>query len=122
MRNISISKGTKLSFIESAFIQRFPYLSLYFYKKAHNPRQTSDEKDIIDKEKTAGEVNPEIRSGLLRLDGQMTVEEFEILMQERFGLNVQVFRLSHGKWLQSWATDMWSLDEQNRRGELLGKA
>ena len=122
MKNIAISKGTKLSFIESAFVQRFPYLSLNFYKNPHNPRQSSDEKDIIDKEKTAGEVNPDLRPGLLRLDGQMKVEEFEMLMEDRFGLNVQVFRFSHGKWLMSWATDMWSLDEQNRRGELFGKA
>jgi hypothetical protein len=50
----------------------------------------------------------------------MKVGAFEQLFHESFGLNVQVFRKSYGKWLQTWATDVWSLKEQNQRGQILG--
>ena len=49
----------------------------------------------------------------------MKVGTFEQIMFDMFGLNVQVFRKSYNEWLQTWSTDMWSLEEQNRRGRIM---
>jgi hypothetical protein len=46
----------------------------------------------------------------------MTVAELERLFVENFGLNAQVFRRSGTLWLQTSATDNWTLAEQNRKG------
>ncbi|MBK6949217.1 MAG: hypothetical protein IPH16_15200 [Haliscomenobacter sp.] len=46
----------------------------------------------------------------------MTVREFEQAFYDTYGLNVQVFRRSGNIWIQTTATDSWTLAEQNRKG------
>ena len=120
MNSISVNRNTTLQQIASAFAGRYPYLSLRFFRYAHHPREASDEKDSMGMEMTVGQLNPDIKAQKIVLQDQMSVEDFEQMIKEQLGLNVQVYRKSHGKWLQTWATDMWSLAEQNRRGEILG--
>ncbi len=46
----------------------------------------------------------------------MSVSELEQLFLTKYGLNAQVFRRSGNLWLQTSATDHWTLAEQNRKG------
>ncbi len=50
----------------------------------------------------------------MSLDKTMSIGDFEQLFKEKFDLNVQVYRISHSKWLQTWVTDVWTLEEQNK--------
>ena len=70
----------------------------------------------LDAEQTIKQVRTVHTEGELGIDAHLKVSTLEDLFWERFGLNVQVFRLSGNLWLQTSSTDQWSLAEQNRKG------
>jgi hypothetical protein len=49
----------------------------------------------------------------------MTVQELERVFQEELGLFIQVFRRSGKVWLETTATDNWTLFKQNEEGQEL---
>jgi hypothetical protein len=117
---VEISDTKKLKDLQKEFNRQFPFLQLEFYAKSHEDGQRSSEKVLLKNDLLVGAVRAEHNNGQFVIDGNMKVGDFEQRFQELFGLNVQVYRKSYGKWLQTWATDVWSLNEQNRRGQILG--
>ncbi|MDE3144966.1 MAG: hypothetical protein KGL19_12475, partial [Bacteroidota bacterium] len=51
----------------------------------------------------------------------MTVSELEQKFNDIYGLSTQVFRKSGNIWLVTTVTDKWTLEEQNRQGEIITK-
>lgn len=114
---MTISAQTKVQEVFNQFNKLFPFLRLEFYKTPHDDNQGSRIQDQVSHERLLGELNPLIEKGDFEVDPQMTVADFEAMMHEKFNLNVQVFRKSAGIWLQTTATDGWSLEKQNGKGE-----
>jgi hypothetical protein len=56
--------------------------------------------------------------GIVELDDQTTVNSFEQLIDESFGLHVQVFRKSGELYIETTKTDDWTLGQQNAEGKL----
>jgi hypothetical protein len=117
---MKIYNSKLLKDLQKEFSQVFPYLKIEFFKTPHHEKEGSSESDIWDTELAVSEVNPTIKAGGISLEGKMLVRGFEKIMDEEFGLSVQVYRKSHGSWLQTWMTDIWTLDEQNYRGKIMG--
>jgi hypothetical protein len=118
---MKITEDRKLRDLQREFNERFPYLKIEFYAKPHGLREDSAEEDRLDSELEVGEVQEFPMSGTFEEKGSMSTTDFEQAMSKHFGLHTQVFRKSYGKWLQTWATDNWTLAEQNRRGEIMEK-
>ena len=57
--------------------------------------------------------------GTIEVKPEMNVSTFEKLFEDRFGLYVQVFRKSGSIWLETSATDSWTLEQQNEEGKSL---
>ncbi len=102
--------------LQRAFNEKFPYLRLEFYTEPHEPGKGSPATKQIPPDKKIGEVRLIHTEGDFRIDPKMTVEALERLFAEKYGLYVQVFRRSGNLWLQTTATDDWTLEEQNERG------
>ena len=117
---VEISDDKKLKDLQEEFNRQFPFLQLEFFANPHEDGKPSSKKDILKNDLLVGEVRDVHNSGHFTIDGDMKVGAFEQLFYQMFGLNVQIFRKSYGKWLQTWATDIWTLNEQNRRGQILG--
>ena len=117
---MEIYNAKQLKDLQTEFNQAFPYLKIEFFSKPHDEGNGSNEIDILDAELAIGEVRDNDVSGFVPLNGKIPVGMFEELLKKNFGLYVQVYRKSHGKWLQTWVTDIWTLDEQNNRGKVLG--
>lgn len=117
---MKIYNTKQLKDLQTEFNQIFPYLKIEFFSKPHEEGNGSNEDDILDNELTVGEVRDNDVNGFIPVDGKVPVGVFEKLFQSNFGLYVQVYRKSHGKWLQTWVTDIWTLEEQNNRGKVLG--
>jgi hypothetical protein len=49
------------------------------------------------------------------------VSKVEMGFQESFGISVQVFRKSGKVWLETSATDCWTLEEQNEQGAFMAQ-
>lgn len=117
---MKISSEMRLRELQNEFNAHFPHLRIEFYGPAHKEGKPSGEAGKLDPELTVQQVRGVPLYGYMPLNGYQKVGAFEQLFARTFGLNVQVFRRSYGKWLQTWATDIWTLDEQNNRGRIMG--
>ena len=117
---MQIYNTKQLKILQEEFKNTFPFLKIEFFSISHEIREGSDEKYLLDNELTVGEVREKNIAGFLSLNEDMPVGVFEKLFESSFELNVQVYRKSHGKWLQTWASDVWTLGEQNNRSKILG--
>lgn len=117
---MQIHNSKQLKELQAEFNNTFPYLKIEFFSQPHEEGEGSDEKDLLDNQLTVGEVRKKNMAGFLSLNKDMPVGIFEQIFQSSFDLHVQVYRKSHGRWLQTWASDLWTLGEQNNRGKVLG--
>ena len=111
-----ITADKKLIDIQAAFQEKFPFLKIEFYAHGHQPGEGSPVKEILNHELTIAEVRSVRKDGDLHIDEQMEVRALEKKFFEDYGLNVQVFRRSGNLWMQTSATDSWTLEKQNRKG------
>ena len=112
---IFIDKSKKLSEIQNEFQKRFPYLKIEFYKMAHGEGEGSPKEGILNTDLTIEQVLDKDVAGSIKIQGLMTVAELESTFKKTFGLSAQVFRKSGSIWLQTSATDHWTLTEQNHK-------
>jgi hypothetical protein len=115
-----IRKNTTLKELQAEFRREFPYLKIEFFDRAHSRGEASDLSFQLDVDQTVAQAYPECREGELVLHSDMRVGDFEAEMQEKFNIFVQVYRKSYERWLQTWATDIWTLGEQDYRSRILG--
>ena len=111
-----ISDEKKLRDVKEEFHRKFSHLKIEFYKGAHTSGEGSHFAEQLDAELTLGAVRLFSGAGDFYIDPQMAVAEFEQKFRENYGLNVQVFRKSGNLWMQTTATDFWTLAEQDRKG------
>lgn len=116
-----ISDNKRISEIQAEFQKKFPYLKLEFYLTPHKEGEVTANAALIDPAKTIAEVRSVHSEGELSINGHLKVSTLEANFREQYGLNVQVFRRSRKIWLQTTATDEWTLSEQNNVGEETGQ-
>ena len=113
-------KLNRLSTIQNIFDQfndQFEFLRLEFYKNIHGASEGSPMAEQISHSTLLIDINPDLKETEFIIDGDKTVADFEKMMRDKFKLNVQVFRKSSEIWLQTTATDHWSLNKQNGKGQ-----
>lgn len=116
---IHIDDRRKISDIQEAFNQAFPYLKVEFFKKPHGVGDTSPISEMLPTDTTIGQWRTVHNEGDLEVNGKMKVQELESAFQGKYGLSVQVFRKSGEVWLVTSYTDAWTLNEQNEQGEFM---
>ena len=112
-----ISDNKTIHQVQDEFSEKFPFLKLEFYKLPHNESGYSNVKDQINTNQKIGDIRLIHNKEDIKIDKNVTVNDFEQMFNEKFSLNVQVFRKSGNIWLQTGITDYLTLAEQNRRGE-----
>lgn len=111
-----IEDHLQLHDIQVRFNQLFPYLKVEFYAIEHQAGEGSPKRAQLDPKHTLGEVRKVHQAGELVITPELTVAELESEFAQKYGLNAQVFRKSGNLWIQTTATDSWTLAEQNRKG------
>lgn len=102
--------------IQVGFSQLFPYLKLSFYSASHHVGEGTPKKSELNANQTIAAVRRIHSEGELFISPDMTVAELEAQFSTQYGLNAQVFRKSGNLWIQTTATDAWTLADQNRKG------
>ena len=119
---ISTNGRKKLKTLQDDFNDKFPNLKIEFSSKPSIDDKGESiilrAKDKIDNSKTLSEVRTKTGDGKISINGRKKTETLEKEFQDVFGLFIQVSRWSRnsdGKeyWLQSSATDDWTLTFQN---------
>ncbi len=115
---IIIDDNHKLCEIQEEFSKHFPYLKLEFFEFAQGEQKIFSKKNLIpDTTKTLGQIRHIHYPGHISINGHQKVSTLEELLMKNFGIAVQVFRKAGNTWLQTTATDNWTLSEQNKKGE-----
>lgn len=115
---IDIQDSSQLCEIQQIFNKHFPYLKLEFFELNATKEQLFSRHNLIKETyKTLSEVRPIHTVGNLSINGHQKVSTLEKHFSEDFGINAQVFRKSGNAWLQTTATDEWTLSEQNKMAE-----
>jgi hypothetical protein len=121
MATIGISNNRSIENIQKAFNEAFPYLKIEFFSQPHEKGKPTSAKYLVSPKKIIGEFTTGNIQGDLNLIDTMTVYELEKLFEDNFGLHVQVFRKSGRIWLETTATDDWTLSSQNEQGRELSE-
>jgi hypothetical protein len=107
--------------VKEDFNKAFPYLKIEFFKQPHGPGQGSARKNMYDDSVEIRLIRKKPGSDRAEIRSAMKVHDFEKQLESDFGLHVQVFRKSGNVWLETSATDSWTLDEQNEEGKSLAQ-
>lgn len=113
---LEIRDEISLSDLQSAFNSYFPFLKIEFFKKPHKIGEGLAKSLLFDNKKMVKDCRTAHEVGRLVFDETMKVSAFESKLQDEFGLSVQVFRKSGNVWLETSATDTWTLRQQNDEG------
>ncbi|MFI5203158.1 MAG: hypothetical protein ACHQF2_01585 [Flavobacteriales bacterium] len=113
---IVIDDTKKIEAVQAVFSKEFPYLKIMFFSKPHSVGGGSSKKLAVDNSLTLKECRKKQNSGVIEIEENMKVSEVETMFWNQFGLSVQIFRKSGSSWLETTATDSWTLEKQNRLG------
>lgn len=113
---MKITDDKRLIEVQEEFQNRFPYLKIEFYTGQHEAGEGSRVEETLDSQLTIGEVRSKHKEGDLHISGELEVRQLEKSFADDYGLNVQVFRQSGHLWMQTSASDHWTLEKQNRKG------
>jgi len=108
---VKITKDQTVREVKAAFSKYFTGLKIEFYSKKHEPAQASSNAYIIADEKKLMELSTVHVPIDIPINGSMMVSELETLFEMK-GLHAQVFRKSNDVWIQTTATDSYTLNKQ----------
>jgi hypothetical protein len=100
-----IDKGKPIKEIQKEFNELYPFLKIELVEKGNPTR-------IVLDNKMPGNGNH------INVDAKKTVAELEGDFLNYFNLPIQVFRRAGNLWIETSLTHDWSLEQQNKEGEL----
>jgi len=111
--HIDINDTTTLRHIQDVFSDFYPYLQIWFYKKAHKKYEASPDTELLPADKMIRDIKQTHVSGLIEIKPFYKVADVENEFQQRFGLSVQVLRKEKSNWVQTTGMDDFTLKELN---------
>jgi hypothetical protein len=94
-------------------------LKIEFFKTPHKIGDGTPKKLIFEKDKFISDCRVSKSEGFILICDELKVSTIEQKFVNDFGLSVQIFRKSGKVWLETSATDHWTLKDQNIEGEEL---
>jgi hypothetical protein len=113
-------KLTEIATIEDlnfAFMAKFPFLKLEFFKKGHVEAEPSAKRDLLQPSTSLNSISVNKKVEEFEISPATTVSELETRMNDLFGWHVQVFRRSGKVWLETTTSDHLTLGELNEIGK-----
>ena len=110
--NIKLNGDTTTKELREAFTDTYDGIKIEFFRHSHEHEEGSPKKDMVREVLKLRDLNSEVPSMLLSVDENMTVNQVEDIFEERLGLHVQVFRKMNMSWIETTATDSYTLKEQ----------
>jgi len=107
--------------IQQEFNEKFPFLKIEFYKESHAKNEGSPDSIKWNSGNKIEAIRKVNNSGEFNIHQNQKIRTVETNFYSQYGLNVQVFYKSGDLWLQTTATDNWTLKQQNERSESFTK-
>jgi len=113
---IQLEDQKSLGEIQQEFSGVFPFLKIEFFTRPHNIGKGTEKKFMRSPQEKLKDVASVKSTQTVDVIADMTVAQLENEFKSLFGLHVQVFRRSGKLWLETTATDSWTLGYQNEQG------
>lgn len=113
---ITINENRQLLELQQDFNAVFPFLKIEFFKAPHSIGEGSAKNQLHDNNRMVSDCRLKKTEGDLQIRDDMTVSDLEARFFDDFGLSAQIFRKSGNVWLETSATDNWTLRQQNEEG------
>jgi len=113
---IEIDDSKTIDDIQEKFNDFFPFLKMEFYKHPHRWSEGSVTEETFPGNTSIGEIRKNHVHGDMKIYSWQKTGSVEQEFRNRFGINVQIFRLHGNTWVQTAGTDDLSLHEQNETG------
>ena len=120
-RKINIEQNKSINELKKEFNNFYQYLKIEFFKEPCIKGGRLSKDKLITSNAKVGTLQKIKNSGELLFTDDTIVGDFEQLFFKNFGLCIQVFRKSGNVWLETSATDNWSLETQNEEGKSLAQ-
>jgi len=111
--NLYIDDYETVANVQERFATCFPLLKIEFYSAPHQCKERSCFEQLLSPQKQIGEIRDKRNAGYLEISSGFTAASVERDFRKKFGLNVQVFRKENDSWIQTSATDQFTLKEQS---------
>lgn len=118
---INIQKNVTVDAIKQQFTSAFPFLKLEIFKRKSTPGHLSVDHIVAPGDALIQDVQPLLCTGVLNIYANTKVSELEHELASRFLLIAQIFRRSKNVWLETTATDNWTLQQQNDHGRKMSE-
>jgi len=119
MPELVINNQQTITGVQKQFNNHFPFLKIEFFRQAPVSGIGNAKNKMIIYDMKLSDLQNVNKGGSINLSGKMTVTDLEKYFEKEFGLFIQVFRKSGKIWLETTATDNWTLDQQNEEGKSL---
>ena len=116
MMTLKLTSTDTIQTIQTNFRSLFTHLRPEFYKKSHNSEEGNAKNEQYLHNITLAEMTGNAEDILLDIDPNMSTNDFEQYVKKPHQLNIQLFRLQRGTWLQTTLSDALSLEAQNQKG------
>jgi len=114
---IIIDNHTTLDEIQKAFNDHFSCLKLEFFVFESGAETLYSKKNMVtDRNRKVAELSHFSVPVSIRIHAKQKVSTLEKQFKREAGLEVQVFRKSGSSWIETGATDDWTLSYQNKTG------
>ena len=114
---IEINDDRTLEEINEKFHDFFPFLKIEFFPGPHHWYESSPGEKKLKPGLRIGEIRKKHEQGTLTIYSRMRTGDVEQAFHRKYDLNIQIFRLHGGEWVQSAGTDKLTLKEQNELGQ-----
>jgi hypothetical protein len=114
---IHIEEEKTLAAIKGEFSTLFPQLKIEFYAEQHKAGEGTPARLQLDENLTITQARTAHNEGALQINGDQKTSTLEAAFESMYGLHAQVFRKSGDGWLQTTATDHWTLSQQNQHNQ-----
>ena len=119
--SLTFDDNADIGSLQTQFNTVFPYLKIEFYVNLLFD-QDLDLKAHVQSHRKLSDCRRIFNNGDLVVTPSLTVSELVGSCKRIYGLDAQIFRKSGKAWLGTTLTDNWTLEEQNRQGEILSKS
>ena len=118
--NLDITDDQTIVQVQGRFHHFYPFLKIDFFENFMQVYPKEKQFRPIDYSRLLGEFRVQGNAAdIIPVNNDMKVKEIENAIDEAYGLRAQIFRRSGNVWLETTVTNNWSLEEQNRQGEMI---
>jgi hypothetical protein len=114
---LNLSRTRTIGEVKQEFATFFPYLKLEFFSGSPEDEAIPSVQEQLNDNLPLQKIQTFRCERNLSFGPAMTVEGFENLLHNDFGLAVHIFSKSGGMWLETFNTGHLSLEKQNSMGE-----